>query len=641
MIQNFKKINKHPHNFLLNVDKNTLSKMIEYAQKKYYDDVEIVTDEIYDLMEDQLEIIDPNNPLLKQVGTKISKHDKTKKNLPYHMGSLDKIKFRDINHQKKLDLFTKKFLGPYIITDKLDGVSALLHIRDGNIKLYKRGDEKKGTEISSIVPYINNLELDKDIEDLTLRGELVISKDTFKNYSKKYVNERAMISGITNAKTIDPKLLEAIDFIVYDVLYPRTAIFSKQFKVLKKYNIQFVFGQKTKFLVGKNLAAYLKKREKKSKYQIDGVVIHDNSKIHKLISSGNPKYAIAFKGTDEMKKAIVVKVDWNLSRYGKSKPRLLLEPVIMPDGKEVTYVTSHNARYIFKNKLGPGAIIGLVLSGKVTPFIAQIIKKAKKVNVPQVPYEWNETNVDLILKKGTKNVQVLIKQLLFFAKTLEIKYVSISTIKKFVQLKYDSPSKILNLQVDDLLKVEGYEEKMAKKIFGEISKSRKNITLLKIMVASGIFGHGLGKRKLNKILAVHSNIKLLAKENPKRIVELINKIDGFSHKTSEKFASKLPKFVNYLDNLVKDTNIKLSKKKVKTKVYKNLSGMNIVFTGFRDKNLQSIIENSSGKVTSTVSSKTDLLVVKKMDQPGKSKINKAKELDIEILNVDQFKKEYL
>ena len=173
-----------------------------------------VNDHVYDLAIELLEERDPNNTLLSQIGTPILK-DKVK--LPFHMGSMNKLKTPD-----KINAWLKKYDDDsYIITDKLDGISALLVINTNNIKLYSRGNGTVGQDISHLLPMINLPNFNGGI-DVVFRGELIVSNKYFnENAGTNYVSARSLINSlVATKKTSNFK----IQFIVFDFVSLKASI---------------------------------------------------------------------------------------------------------------------------------------------------------------------------------------------------------------------------------------------------------------------------------------------------------------------------------------------------------------------------------------------------------------------------------
>ena len=118
---------------------------------------------------------------------------------------------------------------------------------------------------------------------------------------------------------------------------------------------------------------------------------------------------------------------------------------------------------------------------------------------------------------------------------------------------------------------------------------------------------------------------------------MITEIDGFDTKTSTQFVTNLPKFLTFY-NKIKDV-IKISKQSKKQPTNSRFNDMVIVFTGFRNKDWEKIIESEGGKITSNVSSNTSLVVAKDVNEDS-SKLNTARDKNIQIVSFDSFKKKY-
>jgi NAD-dependent DNA ligase len=173
----------------------------------------------------------------------------------------------------------------------------------------------------------------------------------------------------------------------------------EQMKLLKKYKFKVANYKVVDKLNYEFLTEYFEKRRNKSDYEIDGIVVFDNSRPYENVQ-GNPDYGFAFKVLLEEQKAeaIVEDVEWNVSKDGYIKPRIRIKPVKLV-GTVITYATAFNAKYVVDNKLGPGAVITIVRSGDVIPDIVEVIKPSKEPKMPDIAYKWNKTKVDIIVKR--------------------------------------------------------------------------------------------------------------------------------------------------------------------------------------------------------------------------------------------------
>ena len=603
-----------------------LVKILKFASDKYYNDIEVLTDDEYDKLYDLLKERSPNNKFFTLIGSDI--HSKEKIKLPFHMGSMDKFK----PGMELIDKWVKKYHGPYLITDKLDGVSGLFVNNKGNKKLYTRGNGTYGTDITSLIKYIKSIN-QKFKENIVIRGEFIISKKNFKKYEKQYSNSRAMVSGLINKKTTNEDEFKYIDFICYELITSTdkmkyTPI--EQLELLEKYNLDVVDYKLVKSISEEYLSSILKIKKQKAKYEIDGLVIYDNNK-HLKNNSGNPKYAFAFKDMELNKKieVEVIKVEWNISKDNLLKPRILIKPVKLND-VNIKSLTGFNAKYIIDNKIGKGSKLIIIRSGDVIPHIVDIIKETK-AELPTYKYKWNKNKVDIILDDTNLEIkkEQAVKNITYFLKTLLVKGIDAKLVKKLVDNNINTINKLLKIKLDDLIKIEGFQETLAKKIFINIHNSIINVEIARIMTASNLFGAGFGIKKFNLILDKYPNILKLDKIK-KELLEMIIEIDGFQEKTAKKFVDNLDKFKNFLND---NPNIKI--KNTKKKKGNKLEGKTIVFSGFRDKELEEKIIIEGGKVTTTITSNTDILIVKDIND-NSSKIKKAKELGIKIISKDKF-----
>lgn len=629
------KINKlieDPVNFINSVELDILIKIIVYCSKKYYNSESVITDELFDFLINYLKKVDPNNKVINNIGAKVL--SKLKVQLPYFMGSMNKIKPTDENILNKwLNIYNY----PFVISDKLDGVSALFINHNNKLNLYTRGDGIEGTDISSLIKFIPSLNNINISGNIAVRGELIINKKNFKKYKNEMSNARNMVSGIVNSKTINRNIVYDVDFVSYELINPWINNQIKQFQILKKYNFNVVPFTNTNNIDFLKLTSLLSTQKKNSNYEIDGIIISSNKLPDIRPTNINPPYAFAFKDLS-LNNSVVVKVlnvKWAISKDGYIKPTLELQPTKL-DGVIISNVTAFNAKYIIDNVLGTGSEIILIRSGDVIPHIVKVIKKSdnEKPQLPSIKYKWNENNVDIIAIEHTD--EQLIKELTFFFKNLGIKNIDKMIVKKFIDNNIDSIQKILKIKISDLQNIDGFKDKLTNKIYNNILSKINDMSLLDLMVASNCFGHGIGKLKLKKILHNYPDIL-----NQKNID--ITDIDGFDVKTNDKFIIGLKKFnklYKSIDNSIIDKlNNKLNNKLTESQENNKFKNMNIVFSGFRNKEWELLVENNNGIISNSITSKTTLLVIS--DEKVSNKIKKAKELNIKIINKDEFYNKYI
>jgi DNA ligase (NAD+) len=632
-------IKKSPSKFIEKVKTKDLVIVLQYLAEQYYNiGVSIVSDEIYDMLRDALKEKDPKNKFLKTVGAPISK-DKVK--LPYPMGSLDKIKSED-----DMDKWKKKYKGPFVISDKLDGVSAQIYKdKDGNISMYSRGDGIEGQDITHLLKYVvdKDFEWDKYPKEMSVRGELIMTRENFEKIKDKMKNARNAVAGLVNSKNIDTSIANLTQFIAYSVVYPLYKQ-EEQMKLLDKMEFNTVKYKVTKKINFDILSEYLIDRRKNSEFEVDGIVVFDSSKTYP-VEEGNPEYGFAFKTVlnDQVAETIVKDVHWDITMDSYLKPTIEIEPVDLV-GVRIVSATAFNAKYVVDNKLGPGAIVKIVRSGDVIPHIMEVVKPAEEPKMPDVPYQWVEpTNVDIIMRDlfGAYKDTVTVKKLVFFFKTLEVKYLDEGIVRKLVTAGYNTIPKILKADKEKLASIDGLGKKMITKIFDNINNSFDKMNLTKFMASSHIFGRGVGDRKLKLILDIYPD--LFQKDwDDDTLYEKIMDIKGFSDITTKKVVENMHEFMEFYNsiNKIKDISHIMEVKEKETIKGDKFKNMSIVFTGFRNKEWEDIITTQGGKISSSISSKTSLVVCKDINESS-SKIEKAKELNIKLLSMEEFKKKYI
>jgi len=652
MQKQIKKYKSDPLEFIENATDDQVSKIILYASKKYYNETAVMTDDEFDFLVDELKKRDPKHPTLSKIGAPLPKVTEIKKvKLPYHMGSMDKYKLSDT---KQFEKWLSKYKGPYTITDKLDGVSALYYWDADNKQahLYKRGDDQMGSDISFLIPYIpslTKLKINKQEKLIAIRGELIISLDNYESYTGDKTNPRSMVAGLTNKKTIDANTVKLIDFVAYEMLYPRK-IHTDQLKEISNLGFITVHHSLLKTIDFPKLIDILQDRKKTGKYECDGIIITDNNE-HIVNKSGNPEHAFAFKELPDKltSECNVVEVEWNVSKDGYVKPTVLIEPVQL-SGVTIKRATGFNAKFIKDNKIGPGSIIQIIRAGDVIPHIEKVIK-ATGESMPDFPYKWNETNVDIILDEAkNKNKDITrehkISELTYFVSHMNMKFLSEQTVAKLYDEGFDSIIKILILSKDDLLKLDNFKDTMANKIYESIQKSIEELDILILAHASNIFGHNFGSRRLKKIFEIYPKVLVWIKNKSfEDIKNAIKEIEGFEDSLSSQFAEKIVEFDKLVNKL--PSNIKNKVQEYKNIIEliedKKISSKTFVFSDFRNKEWEAYIELHKGKISSSVSSKTDYLVTTQeaIDTGTNSKVKKAIELKVEIISKENFEKKFI
>jgi len=616
--------------------------LLQTANNAYYNGSSpIMSDVLYDKLKDAFEEKFPKHPLLTNVGAPITK---SKVKLPFWMGSMNKIK----PGTKSLITWFSKHKSPYLISDKLDGVSCIYYKEQSKpARLYTRGNGEYGQDISHLLSYIktfNTADKNHTFNDKTFccRGEIILSKDKFTDkYAAKNSNARNLVSGLVNAKNIQKRksLAKDVDIVMYEIIEPTNLTPEEQLKTLKELNFNVVsHNVHPNELNEDTLKEILLKCKAASKYEIDGIIIAKNiSYVRNTI--GNPKYSIAFKMVLDEQTAVskVINVIWTPSKDGFLKPRIEIEPVVL-SGVNIRFTTGFNAKFIKDSGIGPGAVIEIIRSGDVIPYVKQIITTVSP-SFPEEDYVWNNTEVDIVLKNPEDNKIVLVKNITRFFKKLEIKGLNNGNITRIVNHGYSSIEKIINASISDFQKIDGFKIKMATNIYNNIHNIiSKPIELVCLMNASGCFGRGIGLKKIKPVLEQYPNILDELTPTPTHLtIEDLCLIEGYSTKTAQVFMGGLYEFKEFLDrnpNRFQTTNKTASQQTESEYFHKLFNGKRIVITGFRDKELEKRIEENGGKITASVNSKTSF-VIRKNKKSNSTKIKRAVELNKAIYTLDE------
>jgi DNA ligase (NAD+) len=639
---NIIELKNNPVEFLKKLDNiSIIENIIKNANKCYFNDEPLISDNIYDLVIERLKHIDSNNILLKQIGID---NTENKTSLPYFMGSMNKIKtekevLRWVNRFKR-DIGNTN----YVVSEKLDGISVLLVKKNSCIKLYTRGDGTRGRDISYLLKYnvvliekINNIHKNKSkINEIVLRGEIIISHSNYTDYIKKkigvsYSSARSMVNGLLSLKE-PSNILNILDIVFYEVIVPVMPPID-QFLWLKKNCFDSVntincdIKELTNWENEKSsyLHNCLKQMKHSSRYEIDGIIITHN-KIYDRFNE-NPKYSVAFKSNDIGEITTIKEIIWEPSKYNLLIPRIHFNKIKLGTSN-VEFCTGFSAKYIKENSLGPGSVIRVVLSGEVIPYICDIIEVTNP-QMPDIDYVWCESKIHIISQKEDKLFRI--KQIQHFIKTLKIENLSNGIINNLYKNGFNTISKILTITKHQLLLCDGIKEKLSNKIYTNIHKIIDNpINLGLLMVASLKFNSGFGIKKIDKILSYYPDI--LRKKYT--IVDL-NKIEGIQKITAKQFLDNLGEFIKFMNKLnfinffvkQKSDGIKNENSKIK--------GKKIVLTGFRDQELIDKILYLGATIQISVNNLTDYLVIKD-DITKSTKKDKAIILNKKILTRDEF-----
>lgn len=592
----------------------------------------LVSDEVYDTINRQAQAAYPLNPYFIGVGSAVREEDSIP--LPYTMGSLTQSYENDVPKWLSGKVSNDKRI---VLTDKLDGNSALLiYGKDGKLlRAFTRGDGLEGKDITRHILKIPSVPKQVDGE-LAVRTEVIIPHATFastvqkkftNSAGKPYKNPRNCIGGLLNASENHPEVYQHIHVVAYSIYNKPTLSKTEHLAYLTGQGFKVVSSSTMASgdITDEKLAKYIKARKAVSPYELDGIVLDINDADVRLQLGANedklnPEFSRKYKivDTSNYAETTVKYVEWNLSKDRYWKPRIYFEPVELV-GVTVQYTTGFNARFIVDSKIGPGAVISVIRSGDVTPFITGVISGAE-VELPE-DAEWNETKVDLICPEGIDNKQATLEQLLHFFSTLDVPKLKDGNLQAFVDVGVTQPEDIIDMTEADIVDIVG-SRPIGKTIFNGIRDVLTNIPMYKLMGAYPAMGRGLGVRKMKKLWeAFGGDMSKCAS------VDNILTVPDFQMKTAKKVADgylKFQEFYSKIEHIVKIEAYKAPATGV-------LTSKSFVFTEFRSKTLEEKIVAAGGKISSSVSKNTTYVVTTSPDGSS-GKLEKARDLNIPIIS---------
>lgn len=626
-----------------------LVRNIKECNLAYRKGTALVSDAEYDVMLEDLKKLDPENPLLqKAVIEEVDKSDSRMEKLPLPMYSLEKIK-----EIKELKKFIQNVwgLGPYdkiIITPKYDGISLLVDELEGNA--WTRGNGEEGQKSSSHFHSLVNGFTNSSTGFLYTFGEAIFPTKSWVSVKGEYKSPRNCVSGLFNSPDASP-MLGNVRYVRYgtdrDDLDKKTQL--DELRNFYPFTTTYYWVTAANFnnddsVVEKFLSDIF---EKWNEYKCDGLVIEvDKAEIRKKLGrlpNNNPRYAIAYKNPEwsERAETKVTGIEWNVSKDGKVKPVILLDPVDLCNAT-VQRASAYNAKYIVDNNICKDSVVVICRSGDVIPKHLKTLSYNTDLRYKMMddmmicpscgePLRWDNSYTDLICL-NSMCPQKRIAGLVYFFSVLGTDEFREPTIKKLYEAGYQTIDQIINITQKDLTSIEGIGTSLAKTLISQFQEYKKNgFPLARLMTAYNVFGGGLAEKTCQMIF------DNLSEEDLKKVGDLetiewehLVAINGIGDITANTFNQGIKNYSKVGDCLPV-SYIAQPKKKVAE------NQMNVCFTGFRNKEWEERLLQAGHKIASGVTSKTTHLVVKDINS-GSSKKVKANSLQIPIYTEEEFEK---
>jgi NAD-dependent DNA ligase len=614
--------------YLDNLSEDELGAMILKANDAYTNSKPLISDAQYDILREYIEDKYPENEAIQRIGAPVNQKNKVR--LPYNMPSMDKIK----PDRGSLDNWTKKFGGPYVISSKLDGVSGM-YSTIGEPRLYTRGDGTIGQDISHL---IDLLRLPKH-NNVVVRGEFIIKQKTFEqNHAAKYANPRNMVAGVINSKTIGKRLKEIrdIDFVCYEVIHPVLKP-SEQKALLQQIGHNAVDYETVERISMDYLTEAFTRFKAESEYELDGIIVEDDE-IHPRTAS-NPEHAFAFKMAIEqqMAETRVLDVEWAASQDGYLKPRVKVEPVNI-GGVKIQYASGINGKFIRDNGIGPGAVIQIIRSGDVIPYIKAVLEPVEP-KMPDIDYVWTDTGVDIVVADLENNSEVRARNIVGFFSDLGIDGLSTGNVTKIINAGYKSIPDIIKMSKADLLAVPGFQEKMAEKIYTGIRDKLASVKLVQLMVASNIFGRGFGLKTIKPVMDAHPDFLIADVPDETKVAWL--KEAGIK-KNAQSIVDAVPVFLDFLEECGLSGKLEEAGSSEKNYDVTNpLYKKSVVMTKVRDQDIIDYLKTVGATLEDTIKKGTTVALIVKSKDDVSNKTKDAEKKGVPIMTVEEFKAAYM
>ena len=637
-----------------------LVSLLNKASRAYYQEAQEIMsnyeyDRLYDELkelEDELGITLSNSPTVNVGYEVVSELPKERHESP--MLSLDKTK-----EVEEL----KNFVGDQkvLMSWKMDGLTVVLTYRDG--KLYKavtRGNGEVGEVITNNAKVFKNVPVQIAYQgELILRGEAVIGYKDFEKINQeiedvdaRYKNPRNLCSGSVRQLNNQITAKRNVMFYAFTLVQADGVDFQNsracQMEWLKSQGFTTVeYYMVTRDTVEDEVAKFSSKISEND-FPSDGLVLtYDDIAYGRSLgrTAKFPRDSFAFKWQDEIRETVLREIEWSPSRTGLINPVAIFDPVEL-EGTTVSRASVHNISIMEELELGIGDRIEVYKANMIIPQIAENLTRSGVKDIPcKCPVCQGETKIRQVGNAKAlycMNPECQAKHVKSFAlfvsrDALNIEGLSEATLEKFISRGYiHTFADIFHLDQykEKIQKMEGFGEKSYKKLTESIEKARTT-TLPRVIYSLGIAGIGLANAKV-----ICRELKYDVESLLKVSEEELNEIQGVGEVLAKAFVGYFAdaKHVENFRRLLNELTIP-EETVTKQQIFE---GVNFVITGsvkhFANRGeVKELIESLGGKVTGSVTSKTNYLINNDVTSTS-SKNKKANELGIPIISEETFLK---
>ena len=632
--------------------------VLQEAAKAYYqEDREIMSNFEYDKLYDELEKLEKETGVTLAGSPTASVGYEALDELPKEahetpMLSLDKTK--DVEA-------LRDFIGDHktLLSWKLDGLTIVLTYGDGKLqKAVTRGNGVVGEVITNNARVFKNIPLQISFKgDLVLRGEAIINYSDFEKINEeiedvdaRYKNPRNLCSGSVRQLNNEITARRNVHFYAFFLVRAQGVDFQnsreKQFQWLKDQGFEVVEYRSVTRDTLDEAMEYFSTQVAKNDFPSDGLVaLYDDIAYGDSLGTTAkfPRNSYAFKWKDEIRETTLKEIEWSPSRTGLINPVAIFEPVEL-EGTTVSRASVHNISIMKELQLGIGDKIQVYKANMIIPQIAENLTRSGNLEIPDTcpvcgkearVIKTNEVESLYCMNPDCQAKKIKSFTLFVSRDAMNIDGLSEATLEKFILkgfIKDFGDIFEIGKYREEIVNMEGFGEKSFDNLMASLERAR-HTTLPRLLYSLGIANIGL------------ANAKVICKEFDYDLekmlhatAEEISGIEGIgpviAKSYTEYFADeeKMKKFRHLLSHLELE--------EVKQENSLTLEGKQFVITGsvnhFANRaELKEYIEQRGGKVTGSVTSKTDYLINNDVTS-NSSKNKKARELEIPILSEEDF-----
>lgn len=635
-----------------------LVELLNEAGKAYYQESrEIMSNYEYDALyeelkalESELGIVLASSPTVNVGYEVLSELPKERHESP--MLSLDKTK--EISR-------LEEFVGGQkaVISWKMDGLTIVLTYRDGSLyKAVTRGNGEVGEVITNNARVFKNIPLRIAYQgELILRGEAVIGyrdfermNATIEDVDARYKNPRNLCSGSVRQLNNEITAKRNVKFYAFTLVKADGVEFHNSRLCQLDWLASQGFDVVEHYLVTReeleDKMAYFAGKIGENDFPSDGLVfVYDDIAYGRSLgrTAKFPRDSFAFKWADEVRETHLLEIEWSPSRTGLINPVAIFEPVEL-EGTTVSRASVHNLSIMDELELGIGDTIEVYKANMIIPQIARNLTRSGKIEIPKVcPVCGGDTEIRQLNDARSlycTNPECQAKRVKAFAlfasrDALNVDGLSEATLEKLIARGFiHKYADIFHLDRyrEEIQTMEGFGEKSYVNLISSIQKARTT-TLPRVIYALGIPGVGLANAKLI-CRQFDQDTDALLKATEEEVAQIPGVGPVIAKAVTAYFASpkKRQEFLELMEELT------IPKEEAKEE--QTLAGMNFVITGsvehFANRGeIKELIENRGGKVTGSVTGKTNYLINNDVNSSS-SKNKKARELQVEILSEEDF-----